>query len=96
MKTTTYALHVNLSASQSRKRLKGYGFGVRDIQATDRKQCVIIHTATGEHASDLESLFADVIVRDSERPESSGRSADGRRADQRDGGDGNEADDPTA
>ena len=61
-KTTTYPLYLNMSASQARKRLKGHGFGVRDIQATDRNQSVIIHTATGEHLRELESLFADVIA----------------------------------
>ncbi|MGN6544503.1 MAG: TfoX/Sxy family DNA transformation protein [Aureliella sp.] len=58
---STHALYVNLSASQVRKRLKGYGFGVRDVQASDRNQAVIIHTATGEHLRELESLFADVM-----------------------------------
>ena len=57
---TTYALYVNLSASQVRKRLKGYGFGVKDVQAADRNQALIIHTATGQHLRELESLFADV------------------------------------
>jgi len=56
-----YPLYVNLSASQVRKRLKGYGFGVRRVEAADRNQAVIIHTATGTHLRDLESLFADVI-----------------------------------
>jgi hypothetical protein len=50
-----------LSASQVRKRLKGYGFGVRDVQASDRNQAVIIHTATGEHLRELEALFSDVM-----------------------------------
>lgn len=58
---TTYALDVNLSASQTRKRLKGYGFGVKKVQASDRNQSMIIHTATGEHRQELESLFADVM-----------------------------------
>jgi hypothetical protein len=60
-KTTTYALYVNLSASQTRKRLKGYGFGVKKVEATDRNQSVIVHTATREHLQELESLFADVM-----------------------------------
>lgn len=67
-KPETYALHVNMSASQTRKRLKGYGFGVRDVQATDRNQSVIIHTATGEHRQELESLFADVISPIADQP----------------------------
>ena len=60
-KTETYALYVNLSASQTRKRLKGYGFGVKKVEATDRNQAVILHTATREHRQELESLFADVL-----------------------------------
>ena len=54
-------LYVNLSASQTRKRLKGYGFGVRKVEAVDRNQAVIIHTATRDHLRDLEALFADVM-----------------------------------
>jgi hypothetical protein len=60
-KPTVDKLYVNLSASQVRKRLKGHGFGVRRVEAADRKQSVIIHTATGEHLRELESLFADVL-----------------------------------
>lgn len=56
----TDRLYVNLSASQTRKRLKGHGFGVRKVEAADRNQSVIVHTATGEHLTELESLFADV------------------------------------
>ena len=66
-KTTTYALYVNLSASQTRKRLKGHGFGVKKVEAADRNQAVIIHTATREHLSDLEALFADVMSSESKQ-----------------------------
>lgn len=55
-------LHVNLSASQVRKRLKGHGFGVRKIHSTGKGQAVIIHTATGGHLSELRSLFADALA----------------------------------
>ena len=58
---TTYSLTVNLSASQTRKRLRGHGFGVRKVEATDRDQATITHTATGEHLSGLKALFADVM-----------------------------------
>jgi DNA transformation protein len=61
-KATTHTLCVNLSASQVRKRLKGYGFGVRDVQAADRNRAFIIHTATGQHLRELQSLFADVLA----------------------------------
>lgn len=60
-KAKTDYLYVNLSASQTRKRLKGYGFGVRKVEAVDRNQAVIIHTATRDHQRELESLFADVM-----------------------------------
>jgi len=55
-------LYVNLSASQTRKRLKGHGFGVRKVEATDRNQSVIIHTATGQHLRELQALFSDVLT----------------------------------
>lgn len=62
----TYTLYVNLSASQVRKRLKGYGFGVRKVEASDRNQAVIIHTATGSHLRHLEALFEDVMSSESQ------------------------------
>lgn len=58
---TTYTLYVNLSASQVRKRLKGHGWGVRRVEATDRNQAAITHTATGGHLRQLQALFADVL-----------------------------------
>jgi hypothetical protein len=58
---TTDKLYVYLSASQTRKRLKGHGFGVRKVEAADRNQAVIVHTATGQHLRELKSLFADVM-----------------------------------
>ncbi len=53
-------LHVNLAASQVRRRLKGFGHGVRKVQSSGRNQSVIIHTATGRHLAELEAKFADV------------------------------------
>lgn len=53
-------LYVNLSASQTRRRLKGFGHGVRKIQSAGKNQALIIHTATGEHLAELEHKFADV------------------------------------
>lgn len=53
-------LFVNLGASQTRRRLKGFGHGVRKVQAAGRNQAVIIHTATAQHLRELEALFADV------------------------------------
>ena len=55
-------LHVNLSASQVRRRLKGHGFGVRKVQSAGRSQAVIIHTATGKHRRELHALFQDVMA----------------------------------
>jgi hypothetical protein len=60
-KAETDKLYVNLSASQTRKRLKGHGFGVKHVEAAGRNQAVIIHTATGAHRRELESLFAGVL-----------------------------------
>jgi hypothetical protein len=53
-------LLVNLSASQTRKRLKGFGHGVRKIQSAGKNQTMVIHTATGQHLEELKALFADV------------------------------------
>jgi DNA transformation protein and related proteins len=55
-------LYVNLSANQTRQRLKGHGFGVKKIHSNGRNQAVIIHTATGQHTEELRALFADVIA----------------------------------
>ena len=55
-------LYVNLSASQARKRLKGFGHGVKKVQAAGKKRAVIFHTATGQHLRELEGLLADVIA----------------------------------
>lgn len=49
---TTNNMHVNLSASQVRKRLTGCGRGVKQVQSEERKQAVIVHTATGQHLCD--------------------------------------------
>jgi DNA transformation protein len=57
-----YRLLVNLSASQVRKRLKGFGFGVRKVQSAGRGQSLLIHTATGQHRQELYSIFQDVIA----------------------------------
>ena len=54
-------LYVELAASQVRRRLKGHGFGVRKVFSNGKNRAVIIHTATGDHLRDLESLFWDVI-----------------------------------
>jgi hypothetical protein len=53
-------LLVQLSATETRRRLKGFGHGVRKIQSAGRKQALIIHTATGRHLAELQSKFADV------------------------------------
>ncbi|MCP4191424.1 MAG: hypothetical protein GY768_12435 [Planctomycetaceae bacterium] len=67
MKPAADKLYVNLSASQTRKRVKGYGFGIRKIQANGRNQSVILHTATGRHLEELEALFPDVLFSSSEK-----------------------------
>lgn len=58
--TTTAKLFVNLGASQARRRLKGFGYGVRKVETAGNNQAVIIHTATGRHLRQLEKKFADV------------------------------------
>jgi DNA transformation protein len=53
-------LYVNLGPSQAKRRLKGFGHGVRKVQSAGRNQAVIIHTATGRHFEELQAKFADV------------------------------------
>ena len=53
-------LFVNLGASQVRRRLKGFGHGVRKVESAGRNQAVIVHTATGRHLDELARQFADV------------------------------------
>ena len=53
-------LWVNVSAAEARRRLKGFGHGVRKVHSAGRNQAVIIHTATGKHLEQLEAKFADV------------------------------------
>ncbi len=53
-------LFVNLSAANAKKRLKGFGHGVRKIQSAGKNQSVITHTATDRHLAELEALFEDV------------------------------------
>lgn len=53
-------MFVNVGPSEARRRLKGFGHGVRKVQTAGRKQAVIIHTATGQHLEELRAKFADV------------------------------------
>lgn len=59
-------LFVNVSPCEARRRLKGFGHGVRKAQSVGRNQAVVIHTATGPHLTDLEAKFADVGFSSSE------------------------------
>ena len=59
-------LYVSLSATQVRRRLKGFGHGVRKIQSAGKNRAVVIHTATGQHLEELEAVFGDVKVSSSE------------------------------
>jgi hypothetical protein len=61
-----HKLIVNLSAAQARRRLKGFGHGVRKVQSAGRSQAMIIHTAEGKNLRELKSLFADVECSSSE------------------------------
>ncbi len=53
-------LIVNLGASETRRRLKGYGHGVRKIHSAGKNQAVVIHTTTGRYLQELKARFADV------------------------------------
>ena len=56
----TAKLFVHLGASQVRRRLKGFGHGVRRVETAGSHRAVIIHTATANHLRELEAKFADV------------------------------------
>lgn len=62
-------LSVNLGASQTRRRLKGFGHGVKRAATDGKHQAVIFHTATGQHLRELENLFSDVLRRLAPRQE---------------------------
>jgi len=53
-------LYANCSAAEARRRLKGFGHGVRKTQSGGRNQAVVIHTAYGKNLRELEAKFADV------------------------------------
>jgi DNA transformation protein and related proteins len=60
-------LYVNCSAAQARRRLEGFGHGVRKIHSAGAGRAVIIHTATGQHLEELQQQFAAVGYASSER-----------------------------
>ena len=59
-------LYVNLSASQTRRRLQSFGHGVKKVQSAGKNQAVVIHAATGKHLDELKLQFSDVAVSTSE------------------------------
>ena len=61
-----YRLYVSLSAAEVRRRLKGFGHGVRKIQSAGKGRAAVIHTATGQHLEELKRVFDDTQVADSE------------------------------
>ncbi len=58
-------LAVNLSAAEVRRRLKGHGYGVRQVYSGGRNRAVVIHTATGQHLREL-MILLDVVPTQSE------------------------------
>jgi len=59
-------LYVDLPASQVRRRLKGFGHGVRKVQSAGKGRAVVIHTATGQHLDELKAVLGEVKVGASE------------------------------
>lgn len=55
-----FTLFVNVGASEARRRVKGFGHGVRKVAAAGRGQAVITHTAYGKNLTELQAKFADV------------------------------------
>jgi hypothetical protein len=64
-------LYVNVSASEARRRLEGHGFGVRRVENAGKNRAAILHTATGRHLRQLESLFYDALETRSDVPSTS-------------------------
>jgi hypothetical protein len=52
-------LFVDFGASKTRRRPKGFGHGVRQVQIAGTGKAVIIHAATGHQLWELEATFAD-------------------------------------
>jgi hypothetical protein len=69
MAARSYQLYVNLGASQTRRRLKGHGYGVKRVETAGKGRALIVHTATGRHREELHSLFSDVIGPPRDEPE---------------------------
>lgn len=63
-----HKLLVDLGASPTRRRLKGFGHGVKRVATDGKNRAVIFHTATGQHLRELEALFADVLPVEIEIP----------------------------
>ena len=59
-----FRLIVNVGAAEARRRLKGYGHGVRKVHSAGKRQAVVIHTATRQHLAELKACFADVGYED--------------------------------
>lgn len=55
-----FKLFVNVGASEARRRVKGFGHGVRKISSAGKNQAVITHTAYGKNLAELQAKFADV------------------------------------
>ncbi len=59
-------LYVDLPASQVKRRLKGFGHGVRKVQSAGKGRAVVIHTATGQHLDELKAVLGELKVGASE------------------------------
>jgi DNA transformation protein len=62
-----YKLFVNLGATQTRRRLKGFGHGVRKVFSMGLNRAYVIHTATGRHLDSLKAQFDDVGYAETEK-----------------------------
>jgi hypothetical protein len=59
-------LIVKTGATEARRRLVGFGHGVRKVHSAGRNRAMIIHTATGRHLAELEAKFSDVGIEDND------------------------------
>jgi hypothetical protein len=56
-----FRLYVKLGASQTRKLLRGVGYGVRKVETAGKGRACVIHMATGNHRRALYAVFGDLV-----------------------------------
>ncbi|MGC3970108.1 MAG: hypothetical protein QM775_23105 [Pirellulales bacterium] len=68
-----FRLYVKIGAAQTRKRLKGVGYGVRKVETAGKDRACVIHTATGDHRRALYAVFGELVDSPLEDDEDAGK-----------------------